>query len=233
MPAAPAPAALRLGVAAACVVALHALAMWGVQHGLQSRLEPLAPRSMNVKLIVPPAPQPVVAPAPKRVEPPIPKPAKPPKPVVQRAPQPAPQPTPQPAPQAAPQPAPQAPARQVAEPVLVAAAQSGTGTPTPAPAPVLAATGDGPPSSDAQCGNQKPPYPSLSSRQGETGEVLLSVLIGINGKVQDARLLTSSGYPRLDDAALKAVYSWRCQPVVRNGVPQEAWRNRTVVFELR
>jgi len=232
MPAAPAPAALRLSVAAACVVALHALALWGVQYGLQSRLKPLALRSMRVEMIVPPAHQPVAPPAPKRIEPPAPKPAKPPKPVAQRAPQPA----PQPIPLAEPQPAPQADPQPAAEPVLAAATQPGTGAPAPAPAapaPVRAATGDGPPSTDAQCGNQKPPYPGMSSRLGETGEVLLSVLIGTDGKVQDVRLLTSSGYPRLDDAALKAVYSWRCQPVVRNGVPQAAWRNRTVVFELR
>jgi len=219
-----------------CVVALHALALWGMQRGLQPRLGPLALAPMNVELIVPPAPKPApppmeppAPPPPPLPEPPPRKPAKPPRPVAQ--------PAPQPAPQAAPPLALQAPAQPVAEPVVATAAQPGTGAPAPVPAAPAPATpapaAAGPPSSEAQCGNQKPPYPPLSLRQGETGEVLLSVLIGADGKVQEARLLTSSGYSRLDDAALKAVHAWRCQPVMHDGAPQTAWRNRTVVFELR
>ncbi|HET9462927.1 MAG TPA: TonB family protein [Thiobacillus sp.] len=62
-----------------------------------------------------------------------------------------------------------------------------------------------------------PPYPSVSRRLGETGKAVLQVELDETGRVTAAKVITSSGHPRLDSAALAAVKSWRCQPAQREG----------------
>jgi protein TonB len=62
-----------------------------------------------------------------------------------------------------------------------------------------------------------PPYPPVSRRLGETGKVVLRVELDETGRVSAAQLISSSGHPRLDDAALTAVKAWRCQPARRDG----------------
>ncbi|MBK8318714.1 MAG: energy transducer TonB [Betaproteobacteria bacterium] len=67
-----------------------------------------------------------------------------------------------------------------------------------------------------------PAYPAQSRRLGETGVVVLRVELGESGNVALARVDRSSGYPRLDEAALAAVRTWRCTPATRNGHPVRA-----------
>lgn len=62
-----------------------------------------------------------------------------------------------------------------------------------------------------------PPYPAVSRRLGETGKVVLRVQLDETGRVSAAQLISSSGHPRLDAAALAAVRAWRCQPARRDG----------------
>ena len=62
----------------------------------------------------------------------------------------------------------------------------------------------------------------LSRRAGETGTTVLRVELDEQGHVADASIATSSGYARLDDAALTAVKAWRCNPAQRNGQPVRA-----------
>lgn len=62
-----------------------------------------------------------------------------------------------------------------------------------------------------------PPYPALSRRLGETGKVVLRVELDEAGRVSAAQVTASSGYARLDAAALAAVKAWRCQPAQRGG----------------
>lgn len=62
-----------------------------------------------------------------------------------------------------------------------------------------------------------PPYPSVSRRLGESGKVVLRVELDETGRVSTAQVITSSGHKRLDDAALAAVKTWRCQPAQRDG----------------
>lgn len=64
-----------------------------------------------------------------------------------------------------------------------------------------------------------PAYPAMSRRLRETGLVLVEVQLDAKGWVANARVLQSSGYARLDGAALAAVQQWRCnanasQPIV-------------------
>lgn len=66
---------------------------------------------------------------------------------------------------------------------------------------------------------QPPEYPRRSRRLHEEGRVLLMVTVGTDGRVQDLRIDQSSGFERLDQAALRAVRSWRWKPFLRNGAP--------------
>ncbi|MBC7983646.1 MAG: energy transducer TonB [Candidatus Obscuribacterales bacterium] len=54
-----------------------------------------------------------------------------------------------------------------------------------------------------------PLYPPASRRFDEEGMVLVKLTVAANGRVIDAAVQTSSGYPRLDQAALEAVRTWR------------------------
>jgi protein TonB len=67
-----------------------------------------------------------------------------------------------------------------------------------------------------------PSYPSLSRRQREMGVVVLRVDLSETGQVAVANVQTSSGFDRLDEAALAAVRTWHCNPVTRNGQPVRA-----------
>jgi protein TonB len=62
----------------------------------------------------------------------------------------------------------------------------------------------------------------FSRRAGEQGRVVLRVELDERGSVTQASVATSSGLPRLDDAALSAVRQWRCNPASRGGVPVRA-----------
>lgn len=78
------------------------------------------------------------------------------------------------------------------------------------------------------------PYPPASQRLGETGTVLVRVVIGPDGRVTSASIARSSGFARLDDAALKrALAKWRFVPAMDNGMPVEATRDVPVIFRLQ
>lgn len=69
------------------------------------------------------------------------------------------------------------------------------------------------------CPERSPPnYPKQAVRLNEQGRVVVRVELGEDGRVANAAVKTSSGYRRLDDAALDAVKTWRCKPATRHGV---------------
>jgi protein TonB len=89
------------------------------------------------------------------------------------------------------------------------------------------------PSTDADyLNNPKPVYPVLSKRVGEQGRVLVHVLIGPDGLAQRADIKTSSGFERLDQAALATVLKWRYVPGKRSGVAEAMWFNVPINFVL-
>jgi protein TonB len=89
------------------------------------------------------------------------------------------------------------------------------------------------PSSQADyLNNAKPPYPPLSRRLGEQGQVLVRVLIGADGVAQKAEVKQSSGFERLDQAALSAAMRWRYLPGRRGGVPEAMWFTVPISFAL-
>lgn len=89
------------------------------------------------------------------------------------------------------------------------------------------------PSSDADyLNNPRPPYPPLSKRMGEQGQVVIRTLIGADGTAQDASIFKSSGFDRLDQAALTTARKWRYVPGKRAGVAEAMWFNVPFNFVL-
>jgi periplasmic protein TonB len=97
-------------------------------------------------------------------------------------------------------------------------------------APAVAATA---PKVDPRRPPTKPDYPASSRRAGEAGTVVLDLYILPNGRVGDAKVQKSSGFPRLDEAAVKeAKRSWRFTPGTENGQPVAMWHSTKVTFNL-
>jgi protein TonB len=122
-------------------------------------------------------------------------------------------------------------AEEVAE---AASGHSEVSDPAPSPRPEGA---DGPPvtmprTDASHLSNPAPRYPSLSRRFGEQGRVLLDVYILPDGMVGEIRLNTSSGFARLDEAALAAVRHWRFVPARRGDEAIPYWYVQPVTFSL-
>jgi protein TonB len=184
----------------AIVLALHAAALWGLW---QHRLIPSPQEAMTlfVNFIAPAVPE--------RVPPPPPKQKTVDKPKLRQivAAAPVVSPTDYVVPPPPPQPVP-----RIEAPVTL--------PPTPlAPAGPIALGSE----LAVACPERTPPaYPTFSRRMGEEGTVILRVELDEAGVVAHARVQTSSGFARLDEAALDAVRTWRCTPARRDGQPVRA-----------
>ncbi|MFD2378253.1 energy transducer TonB [Ottowia pentelensis] len=140
----------------------------------------------------------------------------------------------------APQPLAVAEAAPTAPVVAVAPAPAPVAEPAPAPPPSAApVAAPAPPvvvqpsSRAAYLNNPAPAYPAMSRRLGESGRVVVRVLIGTNGRAQEARIQQSSGYDRLDQVALETARDrWRYVPGTRGGVPEAMWFNVPINFVL-
>ncbi len=224
----------RNGTIALAVVGLHVGVLWALQNGLLMRTaERVVPVALIGQWVTPPAatpapPQPAAAPAApvtgKR------------KPAVPAA-RPSTSPQPLAITDSAPAPVPAPAAAERSNPGSTAAAPAVT-------APPVATTGSASaaataavvqlPSSDADyLQNPKPPYPPLSERLGEQGNVIYKVWIGTDGRAQRAELVSSSGFARLDKAAYDTVMRWRYVPGKRNGVPEAMAFNVPIRWQLR
>lgn len=213
---------------ALAVVALHVGLIAALQSGLLMRAaEVVVPVELLSQIIVPPAP---------KVAPPPPAPARVPVPLEQ------PQKT------IAKAPTPEAPLPVAIKDAAPAPnAPMGTTAPQPTPAPMAAPVAAAPvapaappappsvqlPSSDADyLQNPRPPYPSISRRMNEQGKTTVRVLIGADGQPQRAEIAKSSGFGRLDDAALATVMRWRFVPGKRGGVAEAMWFNVPINWVL-
>lgn len=244
------------------VLALHLAALWLLQASGSPPITTLTlPTPILIDLVVPVAPVPPVPPVPPSVPralKTVQKPPAPAKPTPSKQPRnPAPTPAPDhalPPPAAAiaataatvavVQSSPASAEQTDAAPVVDATSGTVPGTvSTTAPA---AAPGDQalaaavpaaprlelPSSTAAYLQNPKPAYPILSRRLGEQGKVVLRVLIGVDGVAHEVEITQSSGFNRLDRAALATVRQWRYVPGRRGGVPQAMWFDVPVSFVL-
>lgn len=100
------------------------------------------------------------------------------------------------------------------------------------PAPVAKAPPT--PAKPPKKGLSPPTYPSESKKLGEEGPVGLALYLNAEGKVQEAKVETSSGFPRLDEAAVKqATRSWKFEPCTEDGKPVACWYKIKFRFQLK
>ena len=76
-----------------------------------------------------------------------------------------------------------------------------------------------------------PDYPPLARNAHLQGTVILHVLLGTDGKVQQIQVV--SGHPVLTQAAIDAVKKWRYKPTLLNGQPVEVDTEVDVSFWLQ
>lgn len=218
---APAPSYLSRNTAIVLgVVLFHVAALWALQTGLMRRaVEVFVPAHLLSEFIQPPQ---------AKLEPPPPEPPPPPKAALVK-------PTVPPPPQLAPAPVPVA----IADPSPAPAAPVGTTAPQPAPPPLLApvapaVVAEAPPAPPPKAKVELPVVdadytqneelfrpPAASVRLGEFGVVVLKVTVGANGFVSNAEVSKSSGFARLDQAALQGARKVKFRPATRDGTPIE------------
>jgi periplasmic protein TonB len=76
-------------------------------------------------------------------------------------------------------------------------------------------------------------YPAASIRLEEEGVVELAIYVLRDGRIAEVKVSQSSGYPRLDRAAVEeARRQWRLQPATRGVEAIDAWGSFRVVFRL-
>jgi protein TonB len=217
------PAQRRVMVAA--ILAAHVAVVYGLLQVREVReaAHELAP--MFVDLIAPPAPPAPRVPPPLPVPQPIRKPPLP-APLIAAAASPAPAPflvpaVPEPEPEPEPEPV------QAIAPPAPAAVQAPAAPPAPPPAPKII-----PASAVQYLEPPAPEYPRLSRRHAEAGRVTLRVYVDTAGAPRNVQIATSSGFARLDDAALAAMQSARFKPYTENGQPTAGWTLVPIDFEL-
>jgi len=105
-----------------------------------------------------------------------------------------------------------------------------------APAPVIVAPKPPavvPPRFDvAYLNNPRPEYPRAARRMGEHGKVMLHVFVSSAGAPEKIEVRTSSGSPRLDQAAREAVERWKFVPARQGDEPVSAWVLVPITFVL-
>jgi len=77
-----------------------------------------------------------------------------------------------------------------------------------------------------------PEYPARAARNGDSGTVVLALLIGTDGRVANARVQKTSGSRDLDKAALSALSMCQFKPATSNGVPEAGWGQLAFVWTL-
>jgi len=80
-----------------------------------------------------------------------------------------------------------------------------------------------PPRVNYSCPTPAPDVPQSATVNGEQGAVYLNVFVSTHGHPKKIRVLRSSGYPDLDDAAVTAAATWHYIPGSMNEGPVSDW----------
>lgn len=75
-------------------------------------------------------------------------------------------------------------------------------------------------------------YPNASRRLREQGLAVVAVLVDAEGQPRQVLVQQSSGFERLDRAAVAGIWRARFQPPVEHGQPVSGWARIPVPFEL-
>jgi|GEM_PF-139147 len=192
------------------VLVLHGILLWLIQSGLARQAITLTQESVEALLLTDAAPPPPPVAAPKTPSPKTPLP-----PVIQ-------------------------PPIAAATPVITApTAPAINVTPTQSTAPTAPITPSAPSPSirtgaaiqpGASCA--KPDYPSASRRLEEEGTVSLKFLIGADGRVLQAEIEKTSGFPRLDEAARNALSKCQFRAGTIDGKAEQSWASIKYTWRL-
>jgi protein TonB len=91
----------------------------------------------------------------------------------------------------------------------------------------------GPVSSEARyLSNPRPDYPEEARQMRQQGVVLVNVEVDADGRAGEVSVSRSSGYPQLDEAAVRAVRRWRFEPARAGGLPVSSRVEVPVRFSL-
>ena len=182
---------------------------------------------------VEPTPEEIPQPEPIPEPVPAPEPVPEPEQIQEPAPEPKPRPKPQPKPVAKPVAKPAKPMT----PAAVAGALGSTGTGrqsgplgTPGGTAKAGGAGSGKPAVISKGGSL--PYPPESKAAGERGSPVVSFTVDTSGRATGVRVSRSSGFSRLDAAAIEWIRRWRFKPAMRDGVPFAAPVVQKVTFQL-
>jgi protein TonB len=76
-------------------------------------------------------------------------------------------------------------------------------------------------------------YPAISRRLNEEGDVIIAILVNGDGSVGEVKVEKSSGFQRLDDAAVEFYKKAKYLPATKDGKPLVAWKTLKVTFKLK
>ena len=110
--------------------------------------------------------------------------------------------------------------------------QPGAGTVIEPPAPPLKPVIVGA-SYDSRYANAlQPPYPASEIRSGNSGRVVIRVLIGTDGRVKQVERISAASDAFFAAAERQALTRWRFKPATSDGTPIEQWKTMALRFEL-
>ena len=79
----------------------------------------------------------------------------------------------------------------------------------------------------------KPDYPKGARQRGEQGNVVLEILVSEAGRVEGVKVVTSSGFSELDEAAIRAARAARFTPAKRGRAVVASSARLTLEFRLK
>ncbi|HEY9546325.1 MAG TPA: energy transducer TonB, partial [Solimonas sp.] len=77
-----------------------------------------------------------------------------------------------------------------------------------------------------------PRYPNASRQLNEEGRVVIGYQIDEYGKILNSRIDTSSGSPRLDTIAMRAMAKCTFKPGTANGIAETSWTQVAFTWKL-
>jgi D-alanyl-D-alanine endopeptidase (penicillin-binding protein 7) len=79
----------------------------------------------------------------------------------------------------------------------------------------------------------RPQYPRADLKAGHQGTVTLGFLVSASGKVVDSKIVRSSGYATLDEAARSALVNCSFRPALKQGRAVQKWSGVQYVWTLK
>jgi protein TonB len=78
----------------------------------------------------------------------------------------------------------------------------------------------------------QPPYPPEEQRAGNSGRVVVRVLIGTDGRVKQIEKVSAASDAFYAATERQALGKWRFKPATQDGVPIEQWKTMSLRFVL-